>query len=66
MNAFNKITTRIGLIMLTLAIVLVATGIVVFGFLKSGAFWPAIIPAVAAIVYGCVAFVKKYYPDTNY
>ena len=66
MNDFNKITTRYGLIMLALALVGISTIIVLFGFLKSGIFWPAIIPVIAAVVYGCVVFFKTYKPSDKY
>lgn len=66
MNAFNKITTRAGLVIVAVALVAMATGMTIFGFLKSGVFPYAIILPVAAIVYGCVAFVKKYYPKSDY
>jgi CHASE2 domain-containing sensor protein len=66
MNSFNKITTRYGLLMLAIAIVAFATIMVAYGFIKSGVFWPAIIPVVVAVVYGCIAFFNKYKPNEQY
>lgn len=66
MNAFNKITTRYALIMLVLGVVAFATAMVAFGFFKSHVFWPAFIPVLAAVVYGCIAFFKKYKPEDKY
>lgn len=66
MNAFNKITTRWAIILLVIAIVGFTTIMVAFGFIKSKVAWPAIIPPLAAVVYGCIAFVKKYKPNPKY
>lgn len=66
MNDFNKITVRYGIIMLVLALVAFTTIMVMYGYFKSGTFWPAIIPPVAAIVYGCITFFKKYKPNDKY
>jgi len=63
MNEFNKVTTRVGLIMLVLALVLFTSGMVIYGFIASKASTPfVLIPPVSAIGYGCYAFVKKYHP----
>ena len=66
MNSFNKITVRVAGIMLILALVALTTGITIFGFLKNGGSVLVLIAPVTAIVYGCVAFFKKYYPGMDY
>lgn len=63
MTEFNKHTTRVGLLMLVLGLVFFTSGIVIYGFCASKVCTPfVLIPPVAAITYGCVDFVKKYYP----
>ena len=61
MNDFNKHTTRALLLMIVFAIVYVFTGIMVYGAIKGGVWWSIFVP-VAAVIYGSVAFYKKYKP----
>lgn len=62
MNDFNKNSTRWGLIMLVLAAVVFCTIAAIYGAIKGGVWWSIFAP-LAATIYGCVCFVKKFKPE---
>lgn len=63
MKPWNKDNLISGLVILAIAVVIFATIIVIYGFIKSGEAIVALIPTLAAVVYACIVFFKKYYPN---
>lgn len=61
MTEYNKTNLIQGAVILAVAIVLFFTIIGLTYCVSAGAWWTVPVP-VAAIVYGCVDFIKKYYP----
>ena len=66
MQPWNKQNLISFAVLAAAAIVVFFTGIMFFHYFKAGCpFW-AIIPSAAAIVYGTISFVKKYYQKLDY
>lgn len=61
MTEYNKTNLIQSAVILAVAVVLFFTIIGLTYCVSAGAWWIVPVP-VAAIVYGCVAFIKKYYP----
>lgn len=61
MNDFNKHTTRAFLLMIVFLIVAFFTVAMIYSAIKGGNWWYIFVP-LAAVIYGCVAFYKKYKP----
>lgn len=61
MTEYNKTNLIQGAVILAVAVVLFFTIIGLTYCVSAGAWWAVPVP-VTAIVYGCVDFIKKYYP----